>query len=129
MPWYDSSGSVSIGNLPFSQLKFPLSTMQPPTCTAWPSMYFVVECVTMSAPNANGRQFIGVGKVLSTISGTPWACAFSANSSRSVTFREGFDSVSANTQRVFSRNAASSSSGEQSGFTNVHAIPSSASVL
>ena len=34
-------------------------------------MYLVVACVTMSTPYWNGRQLIGVGKVLSTISGTP----------------------------------------------------------
>ena len=44
--------------------------MAPPTLAPWPSMYFVVECVTMSAPHSMGRQFTGVGNVLSTISGT-----------------------------------------------------------
>lgn len=40
---------------------------------------FVVECVTISAPHSNGRQLIGVANVLSTINGTPCACAAFAN--------------------------------------------------
>ncbi len=47
--------------------------MAPPTAAPWPSMYLVVECVTISAPHSMGRQLTGVGNVLSTISGTPWA--------------------------------------------------------
>ena len=53
------------------QSKLPESTIAPPTQDPWPSMYLVVACVTMSTPYWNGRQLIGVGKVLSTISGTP----------------------------------------------------------
>ena len=128
-PWYDSSGSVSSGNLPLSQLKLPLSTMAPPTCTAWPSRYFVVEWTTMSTPNSNGRQLIGVGKVLSTMIGTPCSWAICANSSRSVTTSEGFASVSANTQRVFSRKAARSSSAVEVGETKVKSMPISFIVL
>ncbi|CAN3995603.1 hypothetical protein GMJFJA_GMJFJA_11460, partial [Dysosmobacter welbionis] len=45
----------------------PESTMAPPTAAPWPSMYLVVEWVTMSAPHSKGRQFTGVAKVLSTI--------------------------------------------------------------
>ena len=41
------------------------------TLVAWPSIYLVVECVTISAPHSNGRQLIGVANVLSTIRGTP----------------------------------------------------------
>lgn len=37
-------------------------------------MYFVVEWVTISTPNSNGRQLIGVAKVLSQIIGTPCSC-------------------------------------------------------
>lgn len=47
--------------------------MAPPTALAWPSMYLVVEWVTMSAPHSKGWQFTGVAKVLSTMRGTPWA--------------------------------------------------------
>ena len=50
--------------------------MQPPTAAPWPSIYLVVEWVTMSAPHSNGRQLTGVANVLSTISGTP--CAWAA---------------------------------------------------
>ena len=36
--------------------------MTPPTCTAWPSIYLVVEWVTISAPKSKGRQLMGVGE-------------------------------------------------------------------
>lgn len=42
---------------------------------AWPSRYLEVLWITISAPKAKGRQLTGVGKVLSTINGTPWAWA------------------------------------------------------
>ena len=45
--------------------------MAPPTAMAWPSIYLVVEWVTMSTPHAKGRQLMGVAKVLSQIMGTP----------------------------------------------------------
>ena len=64
-------------------------------------MYFVVECVTISAPHLNGWQLIGVANVLSTISGTPCLCANVANFSISNTTKDGFDIVSANTHFVF----------------------------
>lgn len=85
-----------------SQSKFPLSTIAPPTQAACPSIYFVVECVTISAPHSNGRQLIGVANVLSTINGTPCACAAFANFSRSRTTRAGLAIVSPNTAFVFS---------------------------
>ena len=44
--------------------------MAPPTVAACPSMYLVVEWVTMSAPKSNGLQLMGVAKVLSTMRGT-----------------------------------------------------------
>ena len=50
----------------------------------------------MSAPHSNGRQFIGVGKVLSMISGTPFLCATRANFSISKTSSDGLDIVSPN---------------------------------
>ena len=42
-------------------------------------------CTTMFAPCSNGRHRYGVGTVLSTITGTPCACATSASFSKSVT--------------------------------------------
>ena len=78
----------------------------------------------MSTPNSKGRQLKGVGKVLSTISGTPCACATSAKSSKSRTLREGFEILSANTALVLGLNAASSSSFVESGLTNVKSMPS-----
>ena len=86
-------------------------------------MYFVVECVTMSAPHSIGRQLTGVANVLSTISGTPWACAALAKRSMSSTVRAGFAIVSPKTAFVFSRKAALSSSSVQSGETNVASMP------
>ena len=101
----------------------PESTMQPPTAAPWPSIYLVVEWVTMSAPHSKGRQFTGVAKVLSIIRGTPWAWAALANFSMSSTVRAGFAMVSPNTALVFGRNAAASSSSVQSGETKVNSRP------
>ena len=97
--------------------------MAPPTVAAWPSMYLVVECVTISAPHSIGRHMMGVGNVLSTISGTPCACAAFAKRSMSSTASAGLAMVSPNTHLVLGRNAASSSSSVQCGSTNVHSSP------
>ena len=40
----------------------------PPTLSLWPFRYFVVLCVTRSAPNSIGRWMYGLAKVLSTTS-------------------------------------------------------------
>ena len=86
-------------------------------------MYFVVECVTMSAPNSKGRQLTGVANVLSTMSGTPCACARRANFSMSSTTSEGFESVSAKTALVFGRKALARSTSGRSGSTSVKSMP------
>ena len=65
----------------------------------------------------------GVGNVLSTMIGTPWSCAAAVNLSKSSTMSAGLEMDSPNTALVFGRNAASSSSGVQSGLTNVHSMP------
>ena len=101
----------------------PESTSTPPTCTAWPSMYLVVECTTMSAPHSNGRHSTGVANVLSTIRGTPCACASSANFSISNTAMAGFAMVSPNTAFVFGRKALCSSSSGALASTKVHSMP------
>lgn len=77
----------------------------------------------MSAPHSIGLQLIGVANVLSTMSGTPCACAAFANLSISNTMSAGLAMVSPNTALVFGLNAASSSSSEQSGSTNVNSTP------
>ena len=41
--------------------KTPWSTIAPPKAAPWPSMYLVVEWVTISAPHSKGRQFTGLG--------------------------------------------------------------------
>ena len=87
-------------------------------------MYFVVECVTMSHPNSNGRHSTGVGKVLSTMSGTPFLCAILANFAMSRTSPDGFATVSPKTHFVFGRNAFWISAGDASGSTNVNSMPS-----
>ena len=92
-------------------------------------MYLVVECVTISAPHSMGRQFTGVGNVLSTMSGTPFVWAACAKRSMSSTASAGFATVSPNTAFVLGRNAASSSSFVQSGATNVHSRPMRRMVL
>ena len=97
--------------------------MAPPTPTPWPSMYLVVEWVTMSAPHSMGRQKTGVGKVLSTISGTPWSCAALAKRSMSSTSSAGLAIVSPKTARVLGRKAAASSSSVAVGETNVLSTP------
>ena len=77
----------------------------------------------MSAPHSNGRQFIGVAKVLSTIRGTPCLCAIRANFSISSTSMLGFDMVSPNKALVFGRKALLISSSLSSALTKVHSIP------
>ena len=77
----------------------------------------------MSAPHAMGWQLTGVGKVLSTIRGTPCAWAAWANFSMSSTVRAGLAMVSPNTALVLGRKAASSSSSVQVGDTKVTSIP------
>ncbi len=47
-----------------------ICAMAPPTAAPWPSMYLVVECVTISAPHSMGRQMTGVGNVLSMPKGS-----------------------------------------------------------
>ena len=107
----------------FSQSKFPESTTAPPTAFADPSIYFVVECTTISTPHLKGLQNTGVGKVLSTISGTPCSCATFANFSISSTFNDGFAIVSPKTSFVLGLNLVASSSAEISGSTKVDSIP------
>ena len=87
-------------------------------------MYFVVECVTMSAPKSKGRQRTGVGQVLSTMSGTPAACATFANFAMSRTQPEGFATVSPKRHFVFGRIAAAIVASSASGSTNVVSMPS-----
>ena len=86
-------------------------------------MYFVVEWVTISAPHSKGRQLMGVAKVLSTISGTPWAWAALAKRSMSNTVSAGLAMVSPNTALVLGRKAASSSASVQSGEMKVKSTP------
>ena len=54
----------------------------------------------MSAPHLIGLQKYGLGRVLSTISGMPAACAISAIASMSETMPSGFDTLSTNSALV-----------------------------
>ena len=85
-------------------------------------MYFVVEWITMSAPHSKGRQLMGVAKVLSTMSGTPWRWAMRANFSMSNTAQAGLAMVSPKTAFVFGRKARSISSSGASWLTKVKSI-------
>ena len=91
-------------------------------------MYFVVEWVTMSAPHSKGRQLMGVAKVLSMMSGTPFLWAMRAKRSMSKTAQPGLVMVSPNTAFVFGRKAAWISSSEASCEMKVHSMPSFFSV-
>ena len=65
----------------------------------------------MSAPYSIGRSKIGVATVLSTISGTPCACATRARASRSQMLPAGFPTLSQKTARVWSSISAAMASG------------------
>ena len=71
-----------------------------------PPMNFVAECTTMSAPHSIGRHSAGEANVLSTMSGTPCACATSASAAMSATLPDGLPIVSTNSAFVFGRIAA-----------------------
>ena len=77
----------------------------------------------MSAPKSKGLQLMGVGKVLSTISGTPWLCAMRANFSMSSTLTEGLVMVSPKSSLVLGLKAAEISSSEASASTKVTSMP------
>ena len=59
-----------------------MSTMAPPRLVACPSIYLVVEWVTISAPHSNGRQLMGLTGVIHN-QGTPCLWTAIANFSMS----------------------------------------------
>ena len=81
-------------------------------------MNLVAEWITMSAPHSIGRHRYGVANVLSTISGSSWACAMDATVSMSSTFPPGLPIVSPKNAFVFGRTACRQASGS-SGSTQV----------
>ena len=101
------------------QGKRPLSTMAPPSVVPWPPMNLVSECTTMSAPYSIGRSRIGVATVLSTISGTPCACATAASASMSQMLPAGLPTLSQKTARVLSSISFSIAAGAV-GFGKAH---------
>ena len=70
-------------------------------------MYFVVECMTMSAPSASGCCSSGVANVLSTTVTNAGARAIAAQAAMSVIRSSGFDGVSSQSSFVSGRMAAS----------------------
>ena len=80
------------------------ATTIPPRTSQWPPKYFVVECRIRSAPTSNGRCSTGA-HVLSQTKIVPAPCAISASASRSTTFSNGLEGVSAQASFVFGRNA------------------------
>jgi hypothetical protein len=72
----------------------------PPTTSAWPPRYLVVECTTTSAPSESGCCRYGVAKVLSTTTMAPTACAAAAAAWMSTMLSSGFVGVSIHTIRV-----------------------------
>ena len=71
-------------NFSHSMSSSRVATTTPPTLSLWPLRYFVVLCMTRSAPNSIGRWTYGLAKVLSTTSRRSWRCARSAAAARSV---------------------------------------------
>ena len=85
--------------------------MAPATLLPWPPMYLVSEWTTMSAPCSIGRHSAGEGTVLSTISGTPAACATAASAAMSVTLPSGLPTDSQKMALVRSSISAAKVSG------------------
>ena len=88
--------------------------MAPPSVVPWPPTNFVNEWTTTSAPWWIGLSINGVATVLSTINGTPAACATSATASRSTTLPAGLPMVSQKTAQVRSSISASMESASSS---------------
>ena len=97
-------------NFSHSMSSSRVATTTPPTLSLWPLRYFVVLCMTRSAPNSIGRWTYGLAKVLSTTSRRPWRCASSAAAARSVRRITGLVGVSTNSMRVAGVIACSTSS-------------------
>jgi hypothetical protein len=79
----------------------------PPSVRPCPSMCFVVEYTTTSAPRSSGRCSTGVAKMLSTMTRAPAACASSLTAATSTSSCIGFDGVSKNTTFAGVASAAS----------------------
>ena len=73
----------------------------PPKTSLWPPIYFVVECITMSAPNKIGFCKAGEAKVLSTAKIKWFDLQILPRASISVILSSGFDGVSAQIITVF----------------------------
>ena len=84
---------------PLKKFVSVFATTIPPVTSQWPPKYFVVACMTRSAPRSSGRCTIGA-QVLSQTQIAPAACAISASAARSVIFSSGFEGVSTQTSFV-----------------------------
>ena len=87
-------------NVSHSMSSSRVATTTPPTLSLWPFRYFVVLCITRSAPNSIGRWRYGLANVLSTTSGRSWRLASSLAAARSVRRMIGLVGVSTNSIRV-----------------------------
>ena len=77
----------------------------------WPPRYFVVACITRSAPSRKGCCSIGVAQVLSQATRADARFAIPAIAAMSVTRMRGFDGVSTHSSRVAGRTAAATADG------------------
>ncbi|MNV68446.1 hypothetical protein D3C71_1612990 [compost metagenome] len=94
-------------NLICAAISASLATRTPPTMSEWPFRYLVAECMTTSAPRANGCWLHGVAKVLSTTRISLCALAILDRASMSASFISGLVGVSTHSIRVLSVIAAS----------------------
>jgi len=101
-PRYASNGPITLPiafcmKRSFSAISFDPVISAPPTVSECPPTYFVVECITMSAPSSIGRVSIGVAKVLSTTEIAPALRARAHTAAMSTSFSVGFVGVSSHT--------------------------------
>jgi hypothetical protein len=75
-------------------IKSALPTTTPPNTLPWPSINFVAECKTRSAPCRIGCCTAGVAKQLSTTKKILFFLHISATIVRSIIFKPGLDGVS-----------------------------------
>ncbi|MNT81663.1 hypothetical protein D3C72_2212810 [compost metagenome] len=74
----------------------------PPSTSLCPPIYFVEECITISAPNKIGFCNEGEAKVLSQAIINPFSLQIADTAEISVIFSNGFEGVSVQIITVFS---------------------------
>ena len=91
-------------------------------------MYFVAECITISAPNSNGRVSTGVANVESTPNRIPLRLATSAQPAMSVIDSRGLPGLSIHNSFVSGKIAASTAR-KSVVSTSVTVIPARSTIL